>query len=107
MFNEVGGNSVPPIIGRIKVVSKTTSWQWLDDITKEDVENNPLPFKQLLEDSVYYPASGTDGEPVKHLNKLSYSFIYVDNNCSLERLHQEMIVHGFKGYEIFAERLVK
>lgn len=82
------------------------SWQWLDDLSKEDVEKNPLPFKQLLEDSVYYPASGTDGEPVKHLNKLSRSFIYVDYNYSLARLQEEMIVHGFKGYEIFAARQV-
>lgn len=82
-------------------------WQWLDEISREDVEKNPLPFKKILEDSVYYPASGTDGEPVRILNKLSRSFIYVDYNYSLQRLKDEMINHGFRGYEIFAKRLVK
>lgn len=83
-----------------------TNWQWLGDLAREGVENKPLPFKQLLEDSVYYPASGSDGEPVRHLNHLSRSFIYVDYNYSLQRLQEEMIVHGFKGNEILAERQV-
>lgn len=83
------------------------NWQWLDGLTTEDVANKLIPFKQLLEDSVYYPASGTDGAPVQYLHHLSRTFIYVDYNYSLERLKSEMLNHGFMGYEIFAERLVR
>lgn len=84
-----------------------TNWQWLEELTAEDVANKPIPFKDLLTDSVYYPACGIDGTPVQYLHHLSRSFVYVDYNYSLERLQTEMLENGFKGYEIFAERLVR
>ena len=84
-----------------------TNWQWLDEITETEVRDAPLPMKQLLENSVYYPASGTDGSPVQYLHHLSRSFIYVDYGISLEKLKEDMILEGFKGYEIYAEREVK
>jgi hypothetical protein len=82
-----------------------TTWNWLDDLTPEDVQRQPIPFNQLLEDSVYYPASGYyDGRPVEILGKLSRSFVYVDYNIPLKDLKVEMERHGFKGYQIIASR---
>lgn len=82
-------------------------WKWLDDLTVEDVRYNPLPIRNLLNQSVYYPASGTDGDPVPCLNRLSRSFIYVDYHLSSEHVIEEMLHPGFRGYRIFAQRMVR
>lgn len=37
---------------------------WLDSLTLESFAKNELPVREILQGSVYYPASGTDGSPV-------------------------------------------
>ena len=37
-----------------------------------------LPVVDLLYESVYYPASGLDGDPMMHLGHHFWSYIYAD-----------------------------
>lgn len=50
----------------------------------------PLPATDLLTNSVYYPACGFDGRPVKYCGGFCHSFIYVDYGVSSERLLAEL-----------------
>ena len=49
---------------------------WLTDINKDSEFN----IKQLLDKSIYYPASNTDGWIFEALAGTGYSFVYVDPN---------------------------
>ncbi len=64
-----------------------------------------LPIDQMLTGSVFYPASGLDGRPVKYLGGFSHSFVYADCNVSLEGLTQNL--ETFKGYRVLGSRTVR
>lgn len=55
---------------------------------------------KILRDSLYYPCSGTDGDPVKHFMGNIFSFIYADYGVSQENLLKEMKTQGFQGYHV-------
>jgi hypothetical protein len=59
-----------------------------------------------LEDSLYYPSSGFDRDPVKYLSGNILSFIYVDYGRSHDEFENEIIKRGFRGYECVATRSV-
>ena len=42
------------------------------------LEQGVLPVADLLNDCVFYPACGLDGDPVKYLHRQYQSFVYVD-----------------------------
>lgn len=84
-----------------------TSWKWLDDITPESMQTMKVPMKDILTDSVYYPASGIDGRPVQYLGKITRSFVYVDQSISFQEQHEAFIKEGFKGYTLLGERKVQ
>jgi len=63
-----------------------------------------LPIRELLESSVFYPACGIDGDPVKYLGGNFHSFVYVDYGVGRETLGHEL--HSFRGYRILAARSV-
>jgi hypothetical protein len=79
----------------------------LSTLTREDILNKRIPMKELLEDSVYYPACYDDGRPIKYCNtiwrKLGVnSFVYCDFAMSeRELLHQLGTV---RGYHVLAHR---
>lgn len=50
----------------------------------------------ILRDSLYYPASGDDGLPVRLLSGFIHSFVYVDYGVKLAELEQKL--DGFSGY---------
>ncbi len=52
----------------------------------------------VLRDSLYYPASGTDVQPVKWFMGNVYSFVYIDYGVSRGALHSELFSRGFRGY---------
>ena len=72
------------------------------NMTKEVVETKPLPIQDLLQGSMYYPASGTEGQLVKHFSDRFNSFVYCDYDVGEERVREEL--SGFKGYGIMAGR---
>lgn len=66
----------------------------------------PLPLKDILVDSLYYPASGTDGDPVACFAGRVHSFVYVDYGVSRANLEQTLLAAPFAGYHTLARRAV-
>ncbi len=79
----------------------------LTTITREDILDKRIPMKELLKDSVYYPACYSDGRPIKYCNtiwrKLGVnSFVYCDFAMSEDKaIHQLGTING---YHILAHR---
>ena len=68
-------------------------------------DDEPLPIAEILEGSVFYPASAMDGRPVKYLGGFSHSFVYAD--CNVTRDELERNLDTFKGYRIHYLRSVR
>ena len=79
----------------------------LTTLTREDILGKRIPMKELLENSVYYPACYSDGRPIKYCNtiwrKLGVnSFVYCDFAMSEgEAVHQLGTING---YHVLAHR---
>ncbi len=80
--------------------------QWLSDLTPESIQTAAFPLKEILEDSLYYPASGFDGDPIKYLAGRVFSFINVEYGKTEQELEEAIKLPGFKGYQILASRSV-
>jgi len=81
--------------------------KWLNEISAELFERKDFfPLKDILRDSVYYPACGIDGSPIQNLNNLSSSFIYSDYGIDEREMKNEIDSTGLRGYEIFAQKVV-
>jgi len=78
--------------------------QWLATTDALTINSNPFPLKEILTDSLYYPSSAFDGNPVRFLAGNFYSYIYVDYGLTEEQLNTEINNRGFIGYEITARR---
>lgn len=63
--------------------------EWIDKITTENF-NNSFDLNSLLTNSVYYPASATDGKPIEGLSRFSFSFIYADYSLPLEEVENAL-----------------
>jgi len=72
--------------------------QWLKVARIKD----KLPIAQMLKNSLYYPSSGRDGDPVKYLSGLVHSFVYVDYSVSKQDLMESLnhVQRSFLGYNI-------
>jgi hypothetical protein len=79
---------------------------WLSELTPKSILNGPLPLKELLRDSLFYPSSAFDGDPVRHLAGNVLSFIYVDYGVSQDRYIHALTHPGFRGYDLVATRAV-
>ena len=79
----------------------------LDELTRESIISGPVPMDELLKDSLFYPASRTDGRPIKLCNtswrRLGVnSFVYCDFDLSVgEFLADTRTMHG---YHVLAHR---
>jgi len=82
---------------------KTTVPHWLLEIADNPSVYHLLPIKDLLTNSLYYPACGTDGSPIANLTGNVHSFIYADCGVSLDR-HLSDISNGIKGYSLIIKR---
>lgn len=60
----------------------------------------------ILKDSLYYPCSGLDGDPVKYFMGNVYSFFYVDYGVSREDFLNELKRRGFRGYHIIHQQTI-
>ena len=79
---------------------------WLAEISQSTITIDPFPLNKVLEDSLYYPSSGFDGDPVKYLLGNILSYIYVDYGHNQDELENEILIRGFRGYERVATRSV-
>lgn len=77
----------------------------MNKLTKEAILNQPLPLNDLLENSLYYPASGFDGDIVKHASKNIQSFIFCNYAISEKELLSQL--NTFRGYSIVGNRSLK
>jgi hypothetical protein len=68
--------------------------------------NEPFPLHELLHGSLYYPSSGFDGDPVRHLAGNILSFVYVDYGHSHDEFVSALETPGFRGYNLIAARSV-
>jgi hypothetical protein len=80
---------------------------WLEAILHGNVDMQ-LPLKDILKDSLYYPASGLNGTPVKFLAGNIFSFVYADYDVTREQflhnLNGSEPECGFKGYRVVFQR---
>ncbi len=76
----------------------------LHDLSKNTQKFNYAIFKVLLENSCYYPASGTDTSPIKYLEKIQ-SFIYCDYTYDVDRWTNQIIKEMHSYDLIFQEKL--
>jgi len=60
--------------------------EWLNEISQDNIHSISFDVKKILQDSLYYPAAGFDGNPIKYFSKNTYSFIYVDYSVRKENL---------------------
>lgn len=79
---------------------------WLRNLTAESIREGAFPLKQILKDSLYYPSSGFDGDPVKYMAGNLHSFIYVDYGHGRDEFERALEQPGFHGYELVAKRSV-
>ena len=80
---------------------------YLNNLTVSDIEQGPFPLKDILANSLYYPACDNDGGVVKDCNTLNRvlgieNFIYCDYAFGDERLNEAL--DSFHGYTVIATR---
>ena len=80
--------------------------EWLARVSADTMSTEPFPLHDILRDSLYYPASSFDGDPVAYLAGCIASFIYVDFSRDREELEAELEKPGFLGYERVGSRPV-
>ncbi|MBI1338459.1 MAG: hypothetical protein GC164_16070 [Phycisphaera sp.] len=80
-----------------------------DFLDETDFDSKPVPVKSLLAGSVYYPAAGRDGDPVRFLGQRFQSFVYVDYGIRRDDVLQSLNDphQGFRGYQVTCVRDLK
>lgn len=79
---------------------------WLSKCSIDSIENEVFPLEDVLRESLYYPSSSFDGDPIKFFGGNVMSFIYVDYGHSQEEFNNALLSPGFLGYEPIASREV-
>ena len=89
----------------------------LSTLTPERIKNGPVPMDELLRDSLYYPASRTDGRPIQFCNTIwrglgINSFVYCDFDVTEEELMGDVFPSlygggGMCGYRVLAHRRLR
>ena len=79
--------------------------EWLTELSSDSMKGQ-FPLEKLLQDSLYYPACGFDGNPIKYLAGNILSFVYVDYGYNRDDLINELKNGGFRGYKRVGERSV-
>lgn len=76
--------------------------EWLKKIKGD----SPFDINNILKNSLYYPSSALDGDPVRYLGGYIHSFVYVDYGVKKARLVNNLYdrLEGFKGYDVLFTR---
>jgi hypothetical protein len=61
----------------------------------------------LLEDSLFYPCCGDDGEPVRIFHKNVYSFVYVDYGYTRDSFQRALDSRPFRGFNVIHQQSIK
>jgi hypothetical protein len=66
---------------------------------------DPFPLGNVLKDSLFYPASGIDGSPIRHAKVLGVnSFVYVDTFTTENEFDHLLNSNLLRGYHLFGQR---
>lgn len=65
---------------------------WLNGINSDNFESS-FNITNIVKDSVFYPAAGTDGRAIQGLSKYSRSFVHVDYSVPKETLETALRTH--------------
>lgn len=76
--------------------------EWLSERSLD----GPLPVDDLLVDSVYYPGSGTDGDPILYLATYFWSFVYADYGYTPASVREALRAGAFGDYRLLGHRAV-
>ncbi len=87
-------------------IAELSRIDWLTELSPTTMMNGEFPLRELLKDSLYYPCSGVDGDPVMHLAGNIVSFVYVDCGIDRNTVLNNLTNTGFRGYERLAIRSV-
>lgn len=79
---------------------------WLANLSPEAMIDAPFPLERVLQNSLYYPSSAFDGDPVRHLAGNILSFVYADYGYSRQQFMNALQKPGFRGYEQIGTRSV-
>ena len=85
----------------LKILPREPVPQWLISYAPGD----PIPFSELVKNSIYYPACGFDGDVANLCMGYSHSFIYVDNFCLSTKPAKQSVYenlnhpHHFRGFK--------
>lgn len=79
----------------------------LNELTPAMIQDGPIPLDALLKDSLFYPASRTDGRPIRLCNtswrRLGVSsFVYCDFDLSVDEFLAD--THTMHGYHLLGYR---
>lgn len=78
---------------------------WLQMIEGSGAMQDSIPRRDLLDQSLFYPSCGIDGDPVRFLSGAVWSFVYVDYGRSRESIIAEIdSPSAFRGYELIGRR---
>lgn len=80
------------------------SQEWLLGLTKQGIEAEAFPLRKVLEGSLYYPASGLDGSPIRHWSIGVDSFVYADMSVTKASYESELSSGAFRGYQLLASK---
>lgn len=72
----------------------------------EGALDGPIPIQDLLSGSVFYPASGLDSDPMRHLGHHFWSFLYADYGFTPESIQSVFGADQFAGYKLLGRRCV-
>lgn len=65
-----------------------------------------MDIKIFLENSVYYPACGFDGTPIKCIGKIFSNFVYADYYKNINDLEIDISKNGLLGYKLINSYLI-
>jgi hypothetical protein len=77
---------------------------WLMNVQAED----DFPLHLALTNSLYYPACGLDGDPIRYLGGYIHSFVYTDYAVPQELISASLVdpKHRLKGYRLLFSKSV-
>ena len=90
----------------INFLPKEKMPDWLVNIKPDKTLPPEFPLNEILNNSLYDPSSGLDGDPIKYLSGNIYSFIYIDYGIDSDELDSNLDNPGFKGYHLLLSRRI-
>ena len=80
--------------------------EWIDEINKENFDES-FNLKNILTNSVYYPASGIDGRAIEGLSNYSFSFVHTDYSIPQTTVETALRNHFHPvGYELIGLKYI-